>query len=40
MREFFARWFFISACVYFGVHIAVLILRLNGVAIGGLSYGK
>lgn len=30
----------ISAIVYFGVHIAVFILRLNGVAIGGLTYGK
>jgi hypothetical protein len=40
MSELIGRWFMISAIVYFAVHIAVFILRLNGVAIGGLTYGK
>lgn len=40
MLDLIGRWFMISVIVYFSVHIAVFILRLNGVAIGGIDYGK
>jgi hypothetical protein len=40
MSSVITRWLMISAMVYFGVHLAVLILRLNGVVIGGVQYGN
>lgn len=40
MSSVFVRWLMIATMVYFYVHLAVFILRLNGVAIGGIDYGK
>jgi hypothetical protein len=40
MSSVITRWLMIFTMVYFGVHLAVFILRLNGVAIGGMDYGK
>jgi hypothetical protein len=40
MLDLIGKWFAISVAVYFFVHIAVFILRLNGVAIGGIHYAE
>jgi len=40
MSSVITRWLMISTMVYFAVHLAVFILRLNGVAIGGVQYGN
>lgn len=40
MSDTLARWFLITFIVYAAVHVAVFILRLNGVAIGGVEYAK
>jgi hypothetical protein len=40
MPDAIIRWFFISAAVYFLVHTGVFLLRMNGVEVGGVHYGK
>lgn len=40
MSEVLMRWTFIAVAVYFSTHLAVFLLRLNGVEIGGVHYGK
>jgi hypothetical protein len=40
MSDLVIRWFFTLATVYFLVHTAVFLLRMNGVEVGGVHYGK
>jgi len=40
MSDLVIRWFFTLAAVYFLVHTAVFLLRMNGVEVGGVHYGK
>ena len=40
MSEQITRWFFTLAAVYFLVHTAVFLLRMSGVEVGGVHYGK
>lgn len=40
MSEAIIRWFFILVSVYWLVHAAVFLLRMNGVDVGGVHYGK
>jgi hypothetical protein len=40
MSDLVIRWFFTLSIVYFLVHTAVFLLRMNGVEVGGVHYGK
>jgi len=40
MSDKIMEWFFILGAVYFLVHTAVFLLRMNGVEVGGVHYGK
>jgi hypothetical protein len=40
MSDKIMEWFFILGGVYFLVHAAVFLLRMNGVEVGGVHYGK